>query len=62
MPHDPVLVADAKASLTEYAWCFRYPGEPDEPSKKEAEQALAVAREAHDAILALRPEEVRPSQ
>lgn len=46
--------------LTDYAWKFRYPGEPDEPPRKEAEDALALAREVYDAILARLPEEVRP--
>jgi hypothetical protein len=48
------------APLTEYAWKFRYPGDPDEPSRDEAAAALALAREVHDAILALLPPEVRP--
>lgn len=46
--------------LTDYAWKFRYPGEPDEPPRKEAEDALALAREVYDAILARLPEQVRP--
>lgn len=33
------------ARLTEYAWKFRYPGEPEEPSVSETQQALALARE-----------------
>ena len=58
---DPSLVGilDRAAPLTEYAWRFRYPGEPDEPSQEEAAQALAVARDAYDALLARLPEEVR---
>ncbi|MDI7269714.1 MAG: HEPN domain-containing protein [Myxococcota bacterium] len=39
------------AVLTDYAWRFRYPGEPDEPSGEEAREALAMAREVHEAIL-----------
>ena len=46
--------------LTDYAWKFRYPGEPDEPPREEAEEALALAREVYEAILARLPEEVRP--
>ena len=53
-------VIDEVVPLTQYAWKFRYPGEPDEPSRHEAEQALAIARELVDAILARLPEEVRP--
>jgi HEPN domain-containing protein len=46
--------------LTEYAWKFRYPGEPDEPTQTEAEEALALARLVFKAILARLPEEVKP--
>jgi HEPN domain-containing protein len=55
---EPLLVRAAR--LTEYAWKFRYPGDPDEPSREEAEKALALAREVVDAILARLPPEVRP--
>lgn len=48
------------ARLTEYAWRFRYPGEPEEPPREEAEEALALAREVYEAILARLPEDVRP--
>ncbi len=48
------------ARLTEYAWRFRYPGEPEEPPVSEAQAALALAREVYEAILSRLPEEVRP--
>jgi len=48
------------ASLTEYAWRFRYPGELDEPPREEAEEALAVAREVYKEVLARLPAEVAP--
>ena len=32
------------APLTDYAWKFRYPGDPQEPSAEEATSALATAR------------------
>ena len=48
------------ASLTQYAWRFRYPGEPAEPTRRETEEALALAREVYDAILTRLPAEVRP--
>jgi HEPN domain-containing protein len=48
------------APLTEYAWKFRYPGEPELPTIDEAEAALALAREVYDAILDRLPPEVRP--
>ena len=57
---DPTLrpVVDKAVPLTKYAWKFRYPGGPEEPSGKEA--ALALAREVHEAVLTRLPEEVRP--
>jgi HEPN domain-containing protein len=59
---DPELETDLSraAVLTDYAWRFRYPGEPDDPPRDEAEEALATARQVHDAVLARLPEEVRP--
>jgi HEPN domain-containing protein len=48
------------AKLTEYAWKFRYPGEPDEPPVTEAHEALALAREVYEAVLSRLPSEVRP--
>ena len=48
------------ARLTEYAWKFRYPGEPAEPTRMETEDALRVARGVYEAVLKLLPEEVRP--
>jgi HEPN domain-containing protein len=49
------------ARLTDYAWKYRYPGEPDEPSREEAESALGLAKEVYDAVLGRLPEEVRPA-
>ena len=46
--------------LTEYAWKFRYPGEPNGPSLEETTLALAVAREVLDAVLSRLPLELRP--
>jgi HEPN domain-containing protein len=48
------------AVLTEYAWRFRYPGEPEEPPAEEADEALTLAREVYDAVLARLPRDVRP--
>jgi len=53
-------LVDRAVPLTEYAWKFRYPGEDEEPTREEAERALAVAREAFEAIRARLPENVRP--
>lgn len=59
---DPSLQAllGRAAELTEYAWKFRYPGDPEEPTVQEAVEALALGREVYDAILARLPAEVRP--
>ena len=48
------------SSLTDYAWKYRYPGEPQEPSRDEAESALTLAREVYDAIVARLPAETHP--
>ncbi len=48
------------APLTEYAWKYRYPGEPEEPSAEEAEDNLALARQVYEAVLARLPAEARP--
>jgi HEPN domain-containing protein len=57
---DPSLkvLVDRAVPLTKYAWMYRYPGEPQEPTPEEAEKALALAREVHAAVLARLPEEV----
>jgi HEPN domain-containing protein len=49
---DPTLasVVDRAVPLTEYAWKFRYPGEPDTLSRDEANQAFQAARLLHKAI------------
>lgn len=42
---DPSLgeFVDAAAPLTEFAWKFRYPGDVGDPTREEAEHAVAVA-------------------
>jgi HEPN domain-containing protein len=59
---EPTLEATVRpaARLTEYAWKFRCPGGPAEPTIREAEDALIVARQVYEAVLRLLPEEVRP--
>ena len=47
------------APLTEYAWRFRYPGDPERPTQQEAEEALGIARQLYEAILMRLPEVVR---
>ena len=53
-------LVDRAVPLTEYAWKFRYPGKPESPSREEAEEALATAREVYAAVLEKLPREVRP--
>jgi hypothetical protein len=40
------------APLSVYAWGFRYPGEPVEPTAEEAQDAFAIANEVATAIRA----------
>ncbi|MGH7571871.1 MAG: HEPN domain-containing protein [Gemmatimonadota bacterium] len=51
---------DSAAPLSEYAWRFRYPGDPETPSRSEAEGALEIARDLHEAVITRLPSEVRP--
>jgi HEPN domain-containing protein len=48
------------APLTEYAWKFRYPGDPEEATPEEAAAALATAREVFDSLLSRLPSDVSP--
>jgi len=59
---DPTLepLLRRAAELTEYAWRFRYPGNPEEPSEEEARGALTLAREVFDSLLHRLPQDVRP--
>jgi HEPN domain-containing protein len=53
-------LVDRVAQLSQYAWRFRYPGEPYEPTAEEVRQALQFARETFEAILSRLPAEVHP--
>jgi HEPN domain-containing protein len=61
---DPGLkpVIDPIVPLTQYAWEFRYPGDPHKPSAEEADEALSAARMAFRILLSCMPEEVREDQ
>ena len=48
------------APLTEYAWKFRYPGDPQGATAEEAAAALATAREVFDTVVRCLPSEVIP--
>lgn len=45
--------------LTPFAGVFRYPTDMGEPTPEEAREALALARQVYDAVLARLPEEAR---
>ena len=46
--------------LTVFAWAFRYPGAPEEPTSTEVDSALALSREVYEAMLSRLPPDVRP--
>lgn len=48
------------APLTEYAWKFRYPGAPEEPTNEEAEEALCISHEIYEDVLVRLPPDARP--
>jgi HEPN domain-containing protein len=48
------------APLTEYAWKFRYPGESEEPSRKEVVEAVTLAKQVYEAVLERLPGQVHP--
>ncbi len=52
---DPSLRAIIDPPLTQYAWEFRYPGDPEEPTVEEADEALALARNAYQGLLSRLP-------
>jgi HEPN domain-containing protein len=58
---DPTLESLLReaAPLTEYAWKFRYPGEPEEPTVEEAQQAMLVTHQVASAIIDRLPREAR---
>jgi len=57
---EPALAAllERAMPLTWYAWKFRYPGSPDEPTPEETREALHVARGLVAALLSRLPDEV----
>lgn len=61
---DPTLEPSLRsaAPLSEFAWRFRYPGDLEEPSQAEAEEALELAREVHEAVLARLPKDIDPER
>jgi len=58
---DPSLepILRRAAPLTEYAWRYRYPGDPGEPTAEQAEEAITTAQAVHEALLERLPVELR---
>ena len=59
---DPSLreIIDQAVPLSEYAWKFRYPGNPAEPGPDEVAEALAIARGVCETAGSRLPVVVRP--
>ena len=53
------LVTEA-VPLSEYAWAFRYPGDPETPQLEESQSALQIAKNVYKATLNRVPEESHP--
>jgi len=53
-------VVDQAVPLGEYAWKFRYPGEPGTPSPDEVVEVVAAARMVFEAVLNRLPRDVHP--
>ncbi|MFA4904273.1 MAG: HEPN domain-containing protein [Desulfobaccales bacterium] len=53
-------LVDRAVPLTEYAWKFRYPGDLEEPSLEEAQEALQITQEFYETMLLRFPLEVCP--
>jgi HEPN domain-containing protein len=51
---------DRAVPLTEYAWRYRYPGEPEPLDETEAADSLAIALALHEAVEARLPKQARP--
>lgn len=58
--HSLSAAVDPAVPLTEYAWRFRYPGEPEGPTLQEVDEALSMARAVLAAVLDRLPEGARP--
>jgi HEPN domain-containing protein len=52
-------VVDQAVPLSEYAWRFRYPGDPSQPGPEEAAEALAIARGVCEAAVSRLPAALR---
>ena len=59
---EPALLplVDKAVPLTKYAWKYRYPGEPEQPSPQETAAALKVAKMVYADIVRRLPKEAGP--
>jgi HEPN domain-containing protein len=48
------------ATLTAFAWMYRYPGSYEDPTAEQAVSALVLAQEVFDAVASRVPEAARP--
>lgn len=55
-------IVNEAVPLSEYAWAFRYPGEPEVPEIGEAQDALRIANKVYQAILQRVPHEAHPEK
>jgi len=53
-------VVDQAVPLSEYAWKFRYSGDPSKPGPDEVAETLAIARGVFKAAVGRLPSELRP--
>jgi HEPN domain-containing protein len=53
-------LVDEVVPLTEYAWAFRYPGNPPAPQQDEAQAAFELAQKLNQAILSRLPSATHP--
>jgi HEPN domain-containing protein len=59
---DLLTVVNEAVPLSEYAWAFRYPGEPEIPDIGEAQDAFRVATQVYQSILQRVPLEAHPEK
>jgi HEPN domain-containing protein len=58
---DPSLeqIVEQAATLSDYAWMYRYPGGPEEPTREETSEALSITHTLSQAIIERLPEEIQ---
>jgi len=59
---DLLPLVNEAVPLSEYAWAFRYPGEPELPDIGETEDAFRIAKQVYQSILERLPLEAHPEK